>query len=231
MISTVRALPALALAVAVAGCAAAVNYDDPTGPRYAVAPVAAPVRDTLHVVAFNVKYADQVELTIGLLTQDSALRDADLVLLQEMDESGTRRIAEALGLGYVYYPATSHPRTHRDFGNAILSRWPLEDDRKSSCRTSAIRWDPAGAVAATVRVGAVVRVYSVHLATMPANGPTARRDQLRTVLDDADQYDVVILGGTSTAKRSRRSRPSAASPGRRDACRAPASSGRSTTSS
>jgi endonuclease/exonuclease/phosphatase family metal-dependent hydrolase len=35
----------------------------------------------------------------------------------------------------------------------------------------------------------------VHLATMTANGPGSRREQLQAVLEDADRYDVAILGG------------------------------------
>jgi endonuclease/exonuclease/phosphatase family metal-dependent hydrolase len=192
-----RTLRALTLAAATAGCASAANYTDPDGPRYGVAPTAAPSRDTVHVVAFNVKYANHVERTIALLTEDSALRGADVVLLQEMDEPGTRRIAEALGLGYVYYPATRHPRTGRDFGNAILTRWPIEDDRKIVLpHLGRFGATQRAAVAATLRIGTqAVRVYSVHLATMTANGPGARRDQIRAVLDDADRYDVAILGG------------------------------------
>jgi len=40
-----------------------------------------------------------------------------------------------------------------------------------------------------------VRVYSVHLATMVGNGPNDRRDQLRTVLADADSFPTVLIGG------------------------------------
>jgi endonuclease/exonuclease/phosphatase family metal-dependent hydrolase len=197
MTGRVRALLAAVLAAGGAACATATNYSDAAGPRYAAAPVSAPPSDTLHVVAFNVKYAQRVDSAIALLTEDSSLRGADLVLLQEMDEPGTRRIAAALGLGYVYYPATRSPNTGRDFGNAILSRWPLEDDRKIVLPHRArIGGTQRAAVAATLRVrGVAVRVYSVHLATMLGNGPGSRRDQLRTVLVDADRYPVVILGG------------------------------------
>ena len=47
-----------------------------------------------------------------------------------MDEPGARAFADSLGFGYVYFPATLHPVTGRDFGNAVLSRFPIEDERK-----------------------------------------------------------------------------------------------------
>jgi endonuclease/exonuclease/phosphatase family metal-dependent hydrolase len=144
-----------------------------------------------------VKFAEHVDRAIALLEANDSLRDADIVLLQEMDEPGVQAVAGALGFGYVYYPATRRGETHRDFGNAILSRWPMENDRKIILPHRArFNGSQRIAVAATVRIGARrVRVYSVHLATMIGNGPNARRDQLRTVLADADRYPVTIIGG------------------------------------
>ncbi len=189
----------VAAAGLVAACAAArYNYTDPAGPRYAEAANSIPgVRDTLKIVAFNVEFAEHVDRAIALIRQTAALRDPDVLLLQEMDETGAKAFADALGLGYVYYPSTVHPATHRDFGNAILSRYPISDDRKILLPHLA---RPNGtlrtAVGATIRVGVHhVRIYSVHLATMLDNGPQARRDQLAAVLADAEAYPLVVLGG------------------------------------
>jgi len=177
---------------------AKLNYTDPAGPRYAGgAPSGAADSDTLKIVAFNIKFAEHVDRAIALIRGSAALRDPDVLLLQEMDEDGARRIADALGLEYVYYPSTLHPVTGRDFGNAILTRFPIGDDRKivlphlarpnRTLRT---------AVGATIQVGPRhVRIYSVHLATMLDNGPQARREQLAAVLADAEAYPLVVLGG------------------------------------
>lgn len=193
--------PLLAGLCLVAGCRAAQNYPGTLGPRYAAPPPAAaaarPRADTLRVVTFNVQYARRVDRAIALLASDPALRGADVVLLQEMDAEGTRRIAGALGMGYVYYPALVHHRTRRNFGNAVLSRWPIVEDAKlllphlsRYARTRRI------ATAATLRVGdELVRVYSVHLGTFADVGPGARRDQLRAVLADAAPYPRVVVGG------------------------------------
>jgi endonuclease/exonuclease/phosphatase family metal-dependent hydrolase len=158
----------LGLALA-AGCHHTVNYGDTAGPRYAVDRVADTHRpDQLRVVSFNVKYAARVDLAIALLRGNPSLRGADILLLQEMDARGVHEMADALGMSYVFYPATRSPTTGRDFGNAILSRWPLSEDRK---------------------------VLLPHLATMIANGPNDRRDQLRALLADADSLSPVIIGG------------------------------------
>jgi endonuclease/exonuclease/phosphatase family metal-dependent hydrolase len=150
----------------------------------------------LRVVSFNVKFAERIDRAIRVLRSDDSLRNADIVLLQEMDEPGTAAIAQALGMHWVYYPA-SVARNGRDFGNAILSCWPLEDDAKILLPHKAwLRGNQRIAVAATVRIGdRTLRVYSVHLATPFGNGSKARREQLATVLDDANPYPDVIIGG------------------------------------
>ena len=185
-----------------AGCRTGQNYPGTVGPRYAAPPPAAastrpPRADTLRVVTFNIAYARDVDGAVALLASDPALRGADVLLLQEMDAPGTRRIAEALGMGYVYYPAISHHRTERDFGNAVLSRWPMVEDAKIVLpHLSRYARTQRTATAATLRVGGErVRVYSVHLGTIADVGPGARREQLRAVLADAAGHSRVVIGG------------------------------------
>jgi endonuclease/exonuclease/phosphatase family metal-dependent hydrolase len=194
-----RALRLALFAATLQGCAAAtVNYTDPAGPRYAAAgPSRSDEPDTLKIVSFNVKFAEHVDSVIVLLREPGPLRDVDVLLLQEMDETGSRRIAEALGFSYVYYPSTLHPLTKRDFGNAIVSRYLIQDDRKIVMpHLARFRHTLRTAVGATIRVGRrSLRVYSVHIATMIANGPQARREQFAAVLADAEPYPMVVIGG------------------------------------
>ncbi|MGH7646156.1 MAG: endonuclease/exonuclease/phosphatase family protein [Gemmatimonadales bacterium] len=182
-----------------AACATALNYGGAAGPRYAGADFLAPAAgsDTIRVVTFNLKYSVRVNDAIGLLRTDAALRGADVVLLQEMDEPGVRAAADSLRMSWVYYPASRHPRTGRDFGNAVLARWPIVDDRKIVLpHLARFRRSQRAAVGATVLVGDLpVRVYSVHLATVIGNGPTERREQLAAVLDDAASYPAVVVAG------------------------------------
>ncbi|HEY2805171.1 MAG TPA: endonuclease/exonuclease/phosphatase family protein, partial [Gemmatimonadales bacterium] len=115
-----RFAPAAA-ALALMGCAHATNYTQSAAPRYA-GPVAAAelptgaVPDTIRMVTFNVKFSLHPDLAASLLEHNDSLRGADVVFLQEMDERGVKLIADSLGMGYVYYPATLHPHTGRDFG-------------------------------------------------------------------------------------------------------------------
>lgn len=192
----------LGLALLLGACRTGENYLSPEGPRYsgaaAVATDRAPgTEDTIHVVSFNVEFAVNVDRAIGLLTSHPDLRGADVVLLQEMDAVGTRRIADALGLSWVYHPAIRSLRTGRDFGNAILARWPIVDDDKLILphhgrpgRTQRI------ATAASLDLGRdTIRVYSIHFGSAVEIGDAQRRDQLRTVLDDADHHPRVVIGG------------------------------------
>jgi endonuclease/exonuclease/phosphatase family metal-dependent hydrolase len=114
-----------------------------------------------------------------------------------MDDAGTRAIADSLALGYVYYPSTLHPATGRDFGNAILSRFPISEDRKVVLpHLARIRRTLRTAVGATILVGSRrLRVYSVHLATFVNNGPRARREQFAAILADAEAFPAVVIGG------------------------------------
>lgn len=179
------------------GCAAAHNYLDPAGPRHTATALRPAISDDgqLRIVSFNVKHAERIDRAIRVLRTDDALANPDIVLLQEMDEPGTRAIGDSLRMHWIYYPA-SVARNH-DFGNAILSCWPLEDDTKVLLPHKArIRGNQRIAVSTTVRIeGRAFRVYSVHLATPLGNGPTARRQQLATVLDDAARFPDVIIGG------------------------------------
>ena len=184
------ALGLLALAAFTTACAAAHNYLEPEGPRFAGDPAAAAApRDddgTLRVVTFNVAYAKQIPEAIAALKAEP-LRGADVILLQEMDGPGTAAIAEALGLRYVYYPASRHPKTGRDFGNAILSPWPIEESRKVLLPGVARGSHQArAAVTASVRVGArTLTVYSVHLTSPWGMGGGGRGRQVDAILADA----------------------------------------------
>jgi endonuclease/exonuclease/phosphatase family metal-dependent hydrolase len=147
-------------------CANVVNYTDPAGPRFAVQAHPADQRSALKVVTFNIRYAREIDSAIVVLMQDPALHDADVIALQEMDEEGVQRIATALGMSYVYYPAVHHPVDKKDFGPALLARWPIEDDRKVILpHLSLSRHAQRVAVTGRVNIGGeMVQLYAVHLA-------------------------------------------------------------------
>ncbi len=197
MIRARTCLPMLLSLMCAAGCVTQTNYEA-GAPRYSGA-VPAPPRmhaDTIRIASFNIEFAFRVDNAIRVLASPE-LRDADVLLLQEMDAAGVERIAAAMGMGYVYYPATKHFRTGRDFGNAVLSRWPIiEDARIVLPHVAAIGASVRTATAATVRVGDIeMRVYSAHLGTVANVTSAERADQLRIILEDAKPYERVIIGG------------------------------------
>jgi endonuclease/exonuclease/phosphatase family metal-dependent hydrolase len=196
-----RAILIAALAV-LAGCRTGRSYLEPSGPRYAGAPSGTrdderAGTDTLRFASFNIAFAKHIDSALAVLSADSVLRRADVLMLQEMDEQGTRRIARAFDLWYVYYPAIRHARTRRDFGNAVLSRWPIVGDAKVILpHPSRYAGTHRIATAATIRVGRdSVRVYSTHLGTPADVGARARRDQLRAIVADATRFERVVIAG------------------------------------
>jgi endonuclease/exonuclease/phosphatase family metal-dependent hydrolase len=198
----IRPAALVLILVFVAGCRTGRNYASPEGPRFAgqPSPTSAGERgapDTLRLVSFNIEFSLHIDSAIALLQSDPVLRTADVFLLQEMNDQATERIARALGLWYVYYPAIYHFRTRQHVGNAVLSRWPIVEDRKIVLpHVSRFVRTQRTATAATIRVGQVpVRVYSTHLGTMGDLAPAARRDQLRAIVADAEPYARVVIGG------------------------------------
>jgi endonuclease/exonuclease/phosphatase family metal-dependent hydrolase len=189
-----------AVAIAVAACASTVNLLNPTMPKFqgnyappAVAradPAVAPLR----VVSFNVKLADRIDATIEVLRGD-ALRDADIIALQEMDEAGVERIARELHLNYIYYPGSIHPIRQRYFGPALLTRWSIEDTRKLILpHEGLVRHQRRNATAATINVrGACVRAYAVHLETQLRASARQREDQADVLLADAAAFPCPVV--------------------------------------
>jgi hypothetical protein len=68
-------------------CGKAVNYLDPVRPRYSgtFAEKSIVDNDTLTVVSFNIKFSDKINRAESDLSTYEPLKDADIVLLQEMD--------------------------------------------------------------------------------------------------------------------------------------------------
>jgi endonuclease/exonuclease/phosphatase family metal-dependent hydrolase len=188
----------VALAGLTACAAATVNYTDPAGPRFAGGVASSPGREkTLRVASLNTNMVLHLPEVIALLREDPELGPADIVLLQEVDSVSVHTIADSLHMAWVYYPSTLHPKTGRDYGNAVLSRHAILADQKIPLPYLARgRRTARAAVAATVEInGEPVRVYSLHLATVIGNTPNQRYEQLQTVLADADRYPAAIIGG------------------------------------
>ena len=181
---TRRRTARLLLLLAACACAIAPNYEDPAGPRYAGDFVVTPpvAGELLRVVTYNLALGEEVDTAIAALSTPP-LAQADVVLMQEMDAAGVERIARALGLRYVYYPAFVQ-KDGDDFGNAVLTPWPLLSDRKVLLP----HYDPyvhsrrAAVLAVVELAGQRAVVASTHVATL-GTGLGARLDQSDALCD------------------------------------------------
>ncbi len=195
-------LIALALLMT-AGCQLAHNYSDPDGPRYAGEhasdPAGMAALPHIKVITFNIQYGKHYARAREALSGVPELAGADVVLLQEMDAPGTQAIAAALGHDYVYYPGSV--QRGRDFGNAVLSRWPIVDDQKLILpHKSPVDGRQRIAVRAAIQTPlGILEAFSVHNET-PWLGPRARLEQAEAILNAARQAPAwaIIAGDFNT---------------------------------
>ena len=72
-------------------CTTRENYLELDGPRYEAdysAHLVSRAPETLKIVSYNVKYGEKVGVALALLANTPELRDADIILLQEMHADG-----------------------------------------------------------------------------------------------------------------------------------------------
>ncbi len=182
------------------GCDLSDNYSQQQGPVYQGSYLTehpeSPT-DTLTIVSYNIKYAHEVEKAGDILRHHPVLKDADIYLLQEMENAGVDSLARILQCDYLYYPATDHIMAGHDFGNAILSKWPLDAPEKLILpHLNPLNKSIRIAALGTVHIGNdSLRVVSLHLET-PLLQQSKKKDQITTVLTELSQgYDGIIIGG------------------------------------
>lgn len=153
---------------------------------------------SLRTVTWNIQFGRRAVEAAAILAEHPDLRDADVVLLQEMDESGTATIADRLGVDYRYAAASTHPQTGRAFGNAILTRGRLSDPEVVPLpHVAAVQGQPRIALTAAVDIdGVELAAVSVHTET-PA---LSHRKRLLQFVELGDRVadltrDRVIVGG------------------------------------
>jgi endonuclease/exonuclease/phosphatase family metal-dependent hydrolase len=162
-------------------------------------PVPAPVPTTLRVATFNVHFADDVDGLAANIKASTYLSTADVLVVQEIrrytsePSSRAQRLAEALGMTWVYAPAhtVDNGGVH---GLAILSRFPLQHAQMRQLPYVDETFFPEQRIAlrADVVLGdQTISVVDVHLETRLA--PSDRIRQLDPALDDAP--DRVVIGG------------------------------------
>lgn len=200
----VHGIRLLALVLALAGMPACgakmVNYREPEGPRYdgreGKAPASAP--RVLRVVTFNIEHSLRIDRALAALRTHPDLRFADVLALQEMDGPGVVALAQGLHLNYVYFPASHDPKTNKDFGNAVLSPWPIEEGWKVPLPHLS-RGIARARSATGVRLrlpGFTLIAYSAHLGAPLGTTGGEREDQAKVLLEDAaSRPGAMILAG------------------------------------
>lgn len=138
--------------------------------------------ESIRIISYNIKYSKKIKEAITEFQTFPNLRDADVIMLQEMDTLGVHQITEALDMSSVYYPVATHGKNQSCFGNAILSRWPIIESHKIILPHLSMFGRQRVGVAATVQIGShKVQLINVHLETM-----TMKRrkhvDQLKEII-------------------------------------------------
>ena len=180
-------------------CGRVMNYDDPLEPGFAgnFSDVRPDFDGTIKVVSYNIGFGENVERAIHELTEFDDLRSADIILLQEMDEVGTQAIAQALRYEFVYYPASVHSYHSKNFGNAILSKWPISDSEKILLpHVNPRNKQRRIAVKAVINIADLkVLTYSVHTETFWL-GRRKRDGQIAFLVNSIDgSYQHAVVGG------------------------------------
>jgi len=160
--------------------------------------------DTIKVVSFNIEFSLKVKKAIDLIF-NSTLRDADIFLLQEMDETGAAKIAEELQMSYIYYPSIYHPKHKKNVGNAILTSYPITKSNKlilphPSSYPKISKWKNYKfnkiASQAIIEVqGKKISLYSIHTAAF--NTTQNKLECSQEIVDHAqeNQSEYTLVGG------------------------------------
>jgi endonuclease/exonuclease/phosphatase family metal-dependent hydrolase len=160
----------------------------------------------VRVVSWNIEHGREVERAAEDLSTIDELCDADLLLVQEMDDVGTHLLAELLGMNVGYVEGHPHRSTGRPFGNAVLSPWAVSDVTSVPMPfTATVGGHPRAAIGATVDVdGDPVSAYSIHVETVLLS-LSRRAAQVAAVAAHTTARDdgVVIIGGDFNTATSR----------------------------
>ncbi len=188
----------MGLTAVLTACQSTQNYEDLAAPLFAgsYAETPADFAGKIKIVSWNIKFAKEVEQALTELQEVEALQDADFLLLQEMDEAGVDAIARTLGYNYVYYPASVHAENGLNFGNAILSKWPLSQPGKILLpHESPTNGQTRIAVTAVASVGDLeIPVYSIHTETFVLSSEK-RLQQTEAIIEQIDEDAAVVIAG------------------------------------
>ncbi len=196
LISLTSLLLILMLTVA---CRSIPNYQESDGPLFTENYAEHPPNFSgeVKVVTWNIKFSTEIEAATTTLKEAPPLKRADIILLQEMDETGVEAIARSLNYNYIYFPASIHSHHNKNFGNAILSLWPITHPAKLLLPHPNPKNNQAR-IAVKAQVTASdkdIVVYSLHTETLWLS-QAKRNEQIASLVKDlAETASYVIVGG------------------------------------
>ena len=210
---TARAILAACACLLIFSCSSVKNYMDSEGPSLcgSYSEQCPDSCNTIKVVSYNIKYGEKMEEAREEIRRQEVLRNPDIVLIQEVDGEGVEWIAREGKFNFVYFPASVHGKHNKDFGNAILSRWPILNERKIILpHEKPISKQLRIAAAATVVIDSTeVLAYSVHTETAWM-GIDERMAQVDSVISSVPaDFEYIVIGGdfntvsSSTIKKVR----------------------------
>ncbi len=175
------------------------SYDTSPGPCYSgqYASVSPVFTGTMRAVSYNIHWAKELETAIEELKQNESAHQADVILLQETHAGAAEVMSRSLGYNYVFYPPAMYRTDDLEFGNAVLSRWPILDHWKIVLpHENPTRRMFRIAVLAVLDVdGRQVLTGSVHTHTL-MYGNEVRLDQVKHLVDNLDpSFELGIIGG------------------------------------
>jgi endonuclease/exonuclease/phosphatase family metal-dependent hydrolase len=161
--------------------------------------------DHLCVVSWNIQFGENYAAAARAFRESAPLRRADIILLQEMDEIGTDHIGRSAELNYFYAAAGVHPKTGRNFGNAVMSPWPLRfPDVVPLPYKSLMQGQFRMAVRATLDIdGTPIDACSVHTEVPSLSSPKRMRqfEEIAKATADWPSKRTVIGGDFNTLTR------------------------------
>lgn len=159
----------------------------------------------LKVIAYNVEFGKSTTPTemASLLKQENA----DVICFNEVPKKGwTKRVGKLLNMRYSYEGKTASANHIEDYKDktekysgkfkSILSKYPLK--KKHEIILDGIRWDPASAVIATVKVNKKqdLLLFSLHIPTGIDEPIKSKAYHLSQILKEYYlNYDNIILAG------------------------------------
>lgn len=159
----------------------------------------------LRVVTWNIEHGQLVDAAVEQLTTNPHLSNADVVLLQEMDDEAPAEIADALGMTHKYFAGCTHSGTGKPFGNAVLARGVItECEVVPLPHLARIMGQRRTAVRGTVQLDRLpgdVGIWSVHaeVSTLPHRRQMAQYTTVANAVAASSNTRTIVGGDFNTA--------------------------------